>query len=63
MNTKTKYYSLSEAVKILECNYKTAWYAVVMGKIDCLKIGPHPALTDKDIENLRAYLNRKNVNE
>lgn len=56
---KTRYYSLTEAVKILGCPYSTAWNAVALGKIVPMYVGAHPALTEKDIDELRKWLNRK----
>ena len=60
---KHRYYSLTEAVKMLGCKYGTAWNAVALGKISPMYVGAHPCLTKGDIDDLRKWLDRKKATE
>jgi hypothetical protein len=54
-----RYYSLAEAKDLLAVSYDRVWYACVTGKINPKIVGRTRLLTDRDIEKLRKFFERR----
>jgi hypothetical protein len=59
MKKTKRYFSIKEVAELLGRPYQRVWYAVITKRVEPMYVGAHPALTEKDIEELRKWLNRK----
>jgi hypothetical protein len=56
---RQKYYSMAQMVALLQHKYNTVRAAVLRGVVKPQKIGCHWLFTQRDIDALRVYLDRK----